>query len=114
MVTSLTSALGNAGNALDVIQNALSVIQANVSNSSTPGYATQQLNLETAPMDSVSGMGGGVMSGGGRELLARVRRVAKAGSYPQAYRRCRIVAGSLGEDAGALGAAELALDAVKR
>lgn len=59
-------------------------------------------------------LGGGVMSGGGRELLARVRRVAKAGSYPQAYHRCRIVAGSLGEDAGAVGAAELALDAVKR
>ena len=64
MSTSLTSALSNAGNALDVIQSALSVVQANVSNSSTPGYATQQLTLEAAPMDSVSGMGGGVMNGG--------------------------------------------------
>jgi flagellar hook-associated protein 1 FlgK len=64
MGSSLTSALGNAGNALDVIQSALSVIQANVSNSSTPGYATQQVNLETAPLDSVSGMGGGVLNGG--------------------------------------------------
>jgi len=63
-MASLTSALSNAGNALDVIQSALSVVQANVSNSSTPGYATQQLTIEAAPMDSVSGMGGGVMNGG--------------------------------------------------
>lgn len=59
-------------------------------------------------------LGGGVMADGGRELLSRVRGVAKAGSVPQAYRRCRIVAAGLGDDAGALGAAELALDAVGR
>jgi glucokinase len=58
-------------------------------------------------------LAGGVMAGGGRELLTRARAVAKAGSYPQAYRRCPIVAAQLGDEAGALGAALLALEAVK-
>jgi len=53
--------------------------------------------------------GGGVMQGGGRELLSRIRRTAKAGAYPQAFRRCRIGAATLGPEAGAIGAAELAL-----
>ena len=43
MSTSLIATLGNAGNSLDVIQRALSVVQANVTNSSTPGYASQQV-----------------------------------------------------------------------
>lgn len=55
-------------------------------------------------------LGGGVMHGGGRELLAIVRRTAKAGSFPQPMRRCKIVAASLGNEAGAIGAAELALE----
>jgi predicted NBD/HSP70 family sugar kinase len=54
-------------------------------------------------------IGGGVMQGGGRELLAIVRKTAKAGSFPQPFKRCRIVAAALGNDAGAVGAAELAL-----
>lgn len=54
-------------------------------------------------------LGGGVMHGGGPELLALVRRTAKAGSFPQPFRRCKIVAASLGNEAGAIGAAELAL-----
>ncbi|HXC63020.1 MAG TPA: ROK family protein [bacterium] len=61
------------------------------------------LNLEALVI------GGGVMAGGGRELLARVRRTAKAGAYPQAFRRCRISVAALGQEAGAIGAAELAL-----
>jgi flagellar hook-associated protein 1 FlgK len=63
-MATLTSSLGNSANALDIIQQALSVIQANVSNSSTPGYATQQLNLQALPMDSTTAAGGGVSSGG--------------------------------------------------
>ena len=54
-------------------------------------------------------LGGGVMDGGGQELLTRARRTARAGAYPQAFRRCPIVAAALGQDAGAIGAAELAL-----
>jgi predicted NBD/HSP70 family sugar kinase len=59
-------------------------------------------------------LGGGVMDGGGRELLARVRATAKRGSYPGPYKRCRISAAALGDDAGALGAAELLLDRLQR
>jgi glucokinase len=55
-------------------------------------------------------LGGGVMQGGGRELLAIVRATARAGSFPQPFRRCRIVAAELGNLAGAVGAAELALE----
>ena len=63
-MATLTSSLGNSGSALDVIQQALSVVQANVSNSNTPGYATQQLDLQALPMDSTNATGGGVASGG--------------------------------------------------
>lgn len=58
-------------------------------------------------------IGGGVMAGGGKELLALVRATAKKGSYPQPFKRCKIVAAELGNDAGAVGAAELALSSVK-
>ena len=63
-MATLTAALGNSGNALEVIQQALGVIQNNVSNSSTPGYATEQLNLKALPLDSATTAGGGVVSGG--------------------------------------------------
>ncbi len=63
-MATITSSLGNAGSALDVIQQALSLVQANVSNSNTPGYASQQLNLQALPMDSANATGGGVASGG--------------------------------------------------
>lgn len=63
------------------------------------------LNLERVVL------GGGVMAGGGRELLARVRAVLRRAVYPQPLRRARILAAELGDDAGAVGAAELALDA---
>jgi len=52
---------------------------------------------------------GGVMDGGGRELLAQVRETARRACYAAPFRRCRIVAGELGDDAGAVGAALLAL-----
>jgi flagellar hook-associated protein 1 FlgK len=60
----LVSALGTAANALDVIQQALDVVQNNVSNSSTPGFAAQQFNFEAEPFDTASGLAGGVGSGG--------------------------------------------------
>ena len=63
-MSSLVSALGNAGNALNVIQQALDVVQNNVSNSSTPGFAAQQFNFEAQPFDTASGLTGGVGSGG--------------------------------------------------
>jgi flagellar hook-associated protein 1 FlgK len=58
-MATLTSSLGLSGNSLDVLTQALGVIQSNVSNSATPGYATQQLNLK----DSAN-TGGGVVADG--------------------------------------------------
>ena len=63
-MSSLLTALGTAGNSLDVIQQALDVVQNNVTNSSTPGFAARQVNFEAQPFDTVSGASGGVASGG--------------------------------------------------
>ena len=60
----LLSALGNTGSALNVIEQALSVIQNNVSNSSTPGYASQAPNLTAQPFDVATGAAGGVAEQG--------------------------------------------------
>jgi glucokinase len=56
-------------------------------------------------------LGGGVMQGGGDLLLDPVRREALRWAQPIAARRCRIELTQLGEDAGLLGAARLALTA---
>lgn len=56
--------MSSAGNALDVFQQALSVIQNNVDNSSTPGYASQTLNLEAQPLLVAGGLAGGVAATG--------------------------------------------------
>jgi len=56
--------LGTSGNALDVYQQALNVVQNNVSNSSTPGYARQSLNLDALPLDVAGGLAGGVTAAG--------------------------------------------------
>ena len=60
----LLASLTSAGNALDVFQQALTVIQNNVNNSSTPGYATQTLNLEAEPLVVTGGLTGGVAAQG--------------------------------------------------
>jgi len=60
----LLASLSSAGNALDVFQQALSVIQNNVNNSSTPGYATQSLNLTALPLVVTGGLTGGVAAQG--------------------------------------------------
>jgi flagellar hook-associated protein 1 FlgK len=63
-MSSLFAMMGAAGQALDVYQQALSVIQNNVNNSSTPGYAAQSLNLEAMPLDVATGLAGGVAAAG--------------------------------------------------
>jgi flagellar hook-associated protein 1 FlgK len=63
-MSNILASLTNAGNALDVFQQALTVVQNNVDNSSTPGYATQTLNLVAQPLDVTSGLTGGVASQG--------------------------------------------------
>jgi flagellar hook-associated protein 1 FlgK len=63
-MSNILASLTNAGNALDVFQQALTVVQNNVDNSSTPGYATQTLNLVAEPLDVAGGLTGGVASQG--------------------------------------------------
>lgn len=63
-MSNLLSILGSSGNALGVLQQALGVIQNNVSNASTPGYASQQLNITSQPFDAVSGAAGGIAAQG--------------------------------------------------
>src|SRR5579863_7296287 len=63
-MSNLLAMFGTSGNALDVFQQALNVVQNNVNNSSTPGYAKQSLNLEAMPLDVTAGLAGGVASAG--------------------------------------------------
>src|SRR3954452_1306264 len=59
------AALNTAGGALGVYQRALDVVQNNITNSTTPGFAKQSVNLEALPFDLTSGLIGGVA---GRDL----------------------------------------------
>jgi flagellar hook-associated protein 1 FlgK len=63
-MSNLLAMLATSGNALDVYQQALSVVQNNVNNASTPGYARQSLNLEAQPLDVADGLAGGVAAAG--------------------------------------------------
>ena len=61
---SISAALNTAGSALDVIGQAMCVIQNNVANASTPGYVTQTLELSASPFDASQNLWGGVTSAG--------------------------------------------------
>ena len=61
---SLFSALGTAGNSLDVLEKAIGVVQNNVTNANTPGYATQTLNLSAMPFNPTTNLWGGVQGSG--------------------------------------------------
>jgi flagellar hook-associated protein 1 FlgK len=63
-MSNLLASLSASANTLDAFQQALGVVQNNVDNSSTPGYAAQSLNLEAQPFDIVGGLTGGVASAG--------------------------------------------------
>jgi flagellar hook-associated protein 1 FlgK len=63
-MSSLLAMMGATGNALSILRQALGVIQNNVNNASTPGYATQRLNLEAMPLDVAAGLAGGVSAAG--------------------------------------------------
>jgi flagellar hook-associated protein 1 len=63
-MSNLLAALATAGNALGVYQQALDVVQNNITNSTTPGYAKQSLNLTAQPFDTVGGLAGGVAARG--------------------------------------------------
>ncbi len=63
-MSNLLASMSTAGNALGVYQQALEVIQNNISNSATPGYAKQTVNLLALPFDVASGLAGGVYAKG--------------------------------------------------
>ena len=62
-MSSLFTTLGTASNALDALEQAMGVVQNNVSNASTPGYVTQSLTLNSAAFNPRSGLWGGVSAG---------------------------------------------------
>jgi flagellar hook-associated protein 1 FlgK len=59
----LFGALANSLSAIEAFQNALDVTQNNVSNASTPGYASQIATFEAQSFDPQGGLDGGVNSG---------------------------------------------------
>ena len=59
----LLSTLGVASGALGVYDQAFSVVQNNVANSSTPGYADQEMQFDAAQFDPEAGLVGGVQAG---------------------------------------------------
>jgi flagellar hook-associated protein 1 FlgK len=63
-VSSLFASLSTASNALDVLQQAIGVVQNNVSNSSTPGYVTQTQNMTARAFDAAGNLWGGVQASG--------------------------------------------------
>lgn len=80
-MSNLLGSLRNAAGAMRVIERGMAVVQSNVANASTPGYARQRQVLTAMAFDLDRGLVGGVASGGtldGRSLYAEqsVRRQA--------------------------------------
>ncbi len=59
-MSELFSTLRSAADAMNAFQNALTVIQNNVVNASTPGFVDQTQQLEALPLDTHGGLPGGV------------------------------------------------------
>ncbi len=103
--------LRNAAGALKVFERAAGVVQSNVANASTPGYARQVQVLTAMPMDLDRGLPGGVASGGTLNLRnayaeATVRQRLTASGYAD-ERRAQLEQleplFSIGEDSGLSG-----------
>jgi flagellar hook-associated protein 1 FlgK len=60
----LFDSIRTAGQALGVYQRALEVVQNNVTNSTTSGYARQRLQIDSRSFDLATGMAGGVADRG--------------------------------------------------
>lgn len=63
MATTINSALVNAANSMHVFTQSLNVIENNITNANTPGYAEQDQLLVAQPFDPSSGLTGGVLTG---------------------------------------------------
>lgn len=59
----LNTAMDTASNALDALEQAIGVVQNNVTNASTPGYVSLNLNLIASPFDPAESLAGGVTAG---------------------------------------------------
>lgn len=62
-MSSLLAALQTSANALDVFEQEIGVVQDNVINASTPGYARQQLDTSAVGYQPSAGLYGGVQAG---------------------------------------------------
>jgi len=62
-MSSITSTLLTSAGALDAYSEALSVVQNNVANASTPDYASQSISLEPLEFNPTTGYPGGVRAG---------------------------------------------------
>ena len=62
-MSGLLTALQSSANSMQAFQQALETIGNNVSNSSTPGYADQNVTLDALPFDPNHGLPGGVTTG---------------------------------------------------
>jgi flagellar hook-associated protein 1 FlgK len=97
-MSNLLSTLLGSANALRAYDRALSVIQNNVANASTPGYARQVQTLSAMPFSPDSGLSGGVQAG---DLISRRSHYAE-----QAVRTRESALGFTGQRAADLEAVE--------
>ncbi len=63
-MASLFTALSTTANSMDVLEQAIGVVQNNVTNATTPGYVTQTLQLASRPFDPSGNLWGGVEATG--------------------------------------------------
>lgn len=101
MGTLFTSLL-NSTSALQVFGRSLDVIQNNISNANTPGYAKQSQSLIAAPFDPHAGFTGGVIAG---PVIS-----ARSEFLEQAVRAQQEALGFAGQKAGDLGLIEPLFD----
>ncbi len=92
---SITAALTGAANSLQVFSNTFEVIENNIANANTPGFAAQNVNLQPLPFDPDTGLAGGVMSG---PLIS-----TRSEYLEQAVRNQQQFLGSAQQQAGDLG-----------
>src|SRR5579872_2752198 len=98
---SLLSSLSSSSDALSAFDRAIAITQNNVTNASTPGYATQRAILDAQPFDLPAGLSGGVSAG----VPQSTRNVfAEA-----AVDRAQTSLGTASQQAASLGAVQSAL-----
>lgn len=97
-MSNLLSTLLSSANALRAYDQALNVIQNNVANASTPGYARQVQTLSALPFEPAGGLAGGVEAG---DLISRRSEYAE-----QAVRARQSAVGFAGQRASDLEAIE--------